>query len=77
VHSYALPPNLVPILDEAPSQRLDGRGEPPDEHRGRQGAIASRTAMALAATLDTGNSLFFDHRDPAMVSRLGTMRVND
>ncbi|MFD3681083.1 aldo/keto reductase [Streptomyces sp. NPDC058613] len=28
--------------------------------------------MAAIAALDTGQSLFFDHRDPAMVSRLGT-----
>ncbi|WP_326613712.1 aldo/keto reductase [Streptomyces scopuliridis] len=31
--------------------------------------------MASIATLDTGTSLFFDHRDPAMVSRLGTVRL--
>ena len=29
--------------------------------------------MARIAALDTGESLFFDHRDPATVSRLGTM----
>ena len=28
------------------------------------------------ATLDTGDSLFFDHRDPAMVSALGSRRIN-
>ncbi|TYB62240.1 aldo/keto reductase [Nonomuraea sp. PA05] len=33
--------------------------------------------MARIATMDTGNSLFFDHRDPAMVSQLGHIRVND
>ncbi|MFF1556339.1 aldo/keto reductase [Streptomyces sp. NPDC058279] len=33
--------------------------------------------MARIAALDTGRSLFFDHRDPAMVSRLGTARVPD
>ncbi|WBQ03454.1 aldo/keto reductase [Kribbella sp. CA-293567] len=27
------------------------------------------------ATLDTGESLFFDHRDPAMVSALGSRRI--
>jgi 2,5-diketo-D-gluconate reductase A len=32
--------------------------------------------MASITVLDTGGSLFFDHRDPAMVSRLGTMRVD-
>jgi 2,5-diketo-D-gluconate reductase A len=32
--------------------------------------------MARIAELDTGESLFFDHRDPAAVSRLGTMRIN-
>jgi 2,5-diketo-D-gluconate reductase A len=32
--------------------------------------------MARIAALDTGGSLFFDHRDPAMVSRLGNMRVD-
>ncbi|MEU6892450.1 aldo/keto reductase [Streptomyces sp. NPDC046557] len=33
--------------------------------------------MARIAAMDTGRSLFFDHRDPAMVSRLGTARVHD
>jgi 2,5-diketo-D-gluconate reductase A len=33
--------------------------------------------MASIAALDTGASLFFDHRDPAMVSRLGQFRLND
>ncbi|PAZ13639.1 2,5-diketo-D-gluconic acid reductase [Streptomyces sp. SA15] len=33
--------------------------------------------MARIATLDTGSSLFFDHRDPAMVRRLGKVRLND
>lgn len=33
--------------------------------------------MASIATLDTGRSLFFDHRDPAMVSRLGKVRLPD
>jgi 2,5-diketo-D-gluconate reductase A len=32
--------------------------------------------MARIATLDTGASLFFDHRDPAQVSRLGTARID-
>jgi 2,5-diketo-D-gluconate reductase A len=32
--------------------------------------------MARIAALDTGASLFFDHRDPAMVSRLGNVRVD-
>jgi 2,5-diketo-D-gluconate reductase A len=32
--------------------------------------------MARIAAMDTGESLFFDHRDPAMVSQLGTMRVD-
>src|SRR4029079_19530510 len=32
--------------------------------------------MARVAALDTGESLFFDHRDPTMVSRFGTMRVD-
>jgi 2,5-diketo-D-gluconate reductase A len=31
--------------------------------------------MTRIADLDTGESLFFDHRDPAMVSRLGNRRV--
>ncbi|GAB3173214.1 aldo/keto reductase [Streptomyces incanus] len=31
--------------------------------------------MAAVATLDTGASLFFDHRDPAMVSRLGNVTL--
>jgi 2,5-diketo-D-gluconate reductase A len=32
--------------------------------------------MERIAVQDTGASLFFDHRDPAMVSRLGTWRVS-
>ncbi|MGW0810719.1 aldo/keto reductase [Nonomuraea sp. NPDC002799] len=32
--------------------------------------------MARIATMDTRSSLFFDHRDPAMVGRLGQMRVD-
>jgi 2,5-diketo-D-gluconate reductase A len=32
--------------------------------------------MARIAGMDTGASLFFDHRDPAMVSRLGTARID-
>jgi len=26
--------------------------------------------------MDTGRSLFFDHRDPAMVSRLSNVRIH-
>nr|WSX53738.1 aldo/keto reductase [Streptomyces sp. NBC_00974] len=33
--------------------------------------------MASVAALDTGASLFFDHRDPAMVSRLGNHVLSD
>jgi 2,5-diketo-D-gluconate reductase A len=33
--------------------------------------------MARIATMDTGSSQFFDHRDSAMVRRLGQIRVND
>ncbi|MFD6876347.1 MULTISPECIES: aldo/keto reductase [unclassified Streptomyces] len=33
--------------------------------------------MAAVAALDTGESLFFDHRDPAMVARLGTHVLGD
>lgn len=32
--------------------------------------------MAQIATMDTGASLFFDHRDPAMVTRLSSFRVD-
>lgn len=32
--------------------------------------------MARVATLDTGASLFFDHRDPAVVGRLGNRRID-
>jgi 2,5-diketo-D-gluconate reductase A len=32
--------------------------------------------MGRIAELDAGESLFFDHHDPKMVSRLGTMRVD-
>ncbi|HKG49283.1 MAG TPA: aldo/keto reductase [Actinomycetales bacterium] len=33
--------------------------------------------MARIASLDTGESLFFSHRDPAMVSAIGTCRIHD
>ncbi|MET9057202.1 aldo/keto reductase [Streptomyces antibioticus] len=33
--------------------------------------------MTTIATLDTGSSAFFDHRDPTMVSRLGRVRVDN
>ena len=32
--------------------------------------------MTQISTLDTGASMFFDHRDPAMVSTLGKRRVD-
>jgi 2,5-diketo-D-gluconate reductase A len=32
--------------------------------------------MTRVATLDRGESLFFDHRDPAMVSQLGNRRLD-
>ncbi|MFG1820114.1 aldo/keto reductase [Kribbella sp. NPDC049174] len=32
--------------------------------------------LAGIATLDTGTSQFFDHRDPEMVTRLGTSRID-
>ncbi|MCP3754586.1 aldo/keto reductase [Streptomyces sp. TBY4] len=32
--------------------------------------------MTAIATLDTGSSLFFDHRDPAMAERLGKHRID-
>ena len=32
--------------------------------------------MTRVAGLDTGASVFFDHRDPAMVSRMGSVRVD-
>ncbi len=32
--------------------------------------------MAAVATLDTGNTLFFDHHDPAMVDWLAKRRVD-
>jgi 2,5-diketo-D-gluconate reductase A len=33
--------------------------------------------MARIAAMDTGASLFFDHRDPTMVSMIGTRRIHD
>ncbi|WP_433445297.1 aldo/keto reductase [Nonomuraea sp. CA-141351] len=33
--------------------------------------------MSRIAALDTGASQFFDHRDPAVVSRLGNIRLTD
>jgi len=32
--------------------------------------------MTRITAMDTGASLFFDHRDPEMVSRLGNVRVD-
>jgi 2,5-diketo-D-gluconate reductase A len=32
--------------------------------------------MARIAAMDRGESLFFDHRDPAMVGQLGTRHVD-
>lgn len=32
--------------------------------------------LTRIATLDTGTGLFFDHRDPEMVSRLGGVRID-
>ena len=32
--------------------------------------------MARIADLDTGASLFFDHRDPAMTAQLGSYRLS-
>ena len=36
----------------------------------------SQTDMDAIATLDTGSSSFFDHRDPAMVKGLGERTLN-
>jgi 2,5-diketo-D-gluconate reductase A len=33
--------------------------------------------MTSIARLDTGESLFFDHRDPAIVSQIGNRRLTD
>jgi 2,5-diketo-D-gluconate reductase A len=32
--------------------------------------------MTRIASLDTGTSAFFDHRDPTFVSRIGTVRLD-
>jgi 2,5-diketo-D-gluconate reductase A len=32
--------------------------------------------MTRIAAMDRGETLFFDHRDPAMVSQLGNRRLN-
>lgn len=37
----------------------------------------SHEDMTAIATLDTGASLFFDHRDPAMVKWLGERKIHD
>ena len=37
----------------------------------------SADEMNTIATLDTKTSIFFDHRDPAMVKRLGERKLND
>jgi 2,5-diketo-D-gluconate reductase A len=36
----------------------------------------SDDGMARIAAMDTGSSQFFDHRDPAMASQLGNVRVD-
>ena len=36
----------------------------------------TRKEMAQIAAMDTGASLFFDHRDPTMVSWLNSRREN-
>ncbi|MEV4286009.1 hypothetical protein AB0K40_10950 [Nonomuraea bangladeshensis] len=33
--------------------------------------------LGRIAGLDTGASLFFDHRDPAVVAQLGNLRLTD
>jgi len=33
--------------------------------------------MARIAAMDTGTTLFFDHRDPAMVSAIGNRPIHD
>jgi 2,5-diketo-D-gluconate reductase A len=33
--------------------------------------------MARIAAMDTGGTLFFDHRDPAMVSAIGNRPIHD
>jgi 2,5-diketo-D-gluconate reductase A len=33
--------------------------------------------IARIATMDTGVSLFFDHRDPAIVSQFASRRIHD
>ncbi|GAA1721242.1 hypothetical protein [Nonomuraea bangladeshensis] len=33
--------------------------------------------MGRIAGLDTGASLFFDHRDPAVAAQLGNLRLTD
>jgi 2,5-diketo-D-gluconate reductase A len=40
------------------------------------GFTLTEEQMSQIGTLDTGASLFFDHRDPAMVSWLGGRRIN-
>ncbi|MGG5175166.1 aldo/keto reductase [Pseudarthrobacter sp. J1763] len=53
-----------------------GRPERMAENFDVFGFQLSEAQMEQIATLDTGASLFFDHRDPAMVSRLGSHRSN-
>jgi 2,5-diketo-D-gluconate reductase A len=36
----------------------------------------TKEGMARIASLDGGESLFFDHRDPEMVGRLGNRRID-
>jgi 2,5-diketo-D-gluconate reductase A len=45
-------------------------------HRGSIVFELSEEQMTSIATLDTGESQFFDHRDPSIVAHLGGVRVD-
>lgn len=50
----------------------------PDRMRGNLNVLDFELAATIAriTALDTGTTLFFDHRDPQQVSRLGKRRVD-
>ncbi len=52
------------------------RAQRQGEHVVEGGRRAGGNPRRWIAALDTGTSLFFNHRDPAQVSRLGRARID-
>lgn len=63
--------------EEAVGRAIRGSGVPRDQlFVTTKLWIQAGADMAAIATLDTGASLFFDHRDPAMVKWLGERKLD-